>query len=354
MQVTDNPKLLSLLLQDAAEAPALYRPTPYWQPYAARIADELQKSGLTRFRRNQVILKGFGSGGTPRPTLPRSTWKRAVWRELEGLPVFRTIVGEYQRLLGATVAQLRQAEIALARHQLAEVAARYPALSIPDGIANGDADDALVWQGMTVTAHWVMYLTRAADFYSHVDPAQVTSILEIGPGLGLSSLAHLALNPHLRVIVNVDIVPVTYVSSCFLSSSAALQVTDYAAVRDLETIDIAPAGDKPRLWSLPSWSLPKIRGRFDYAFNAFSFQEMEEVVCENYAREVMRLTRHGVQLHSRTGGHKVNAGGQAKPIAMEDLQVMLQPAFPHSTVIGDLWAAAAQRPASEAVLLRPA
>jgi putative sugar O-methyltransferase len=229
------------------------------------------------------------------------------------------------------------------------VSARFPALSIPDGIANGDADDTFDWQGMPVTAHWVMYLTRAANFYNHVDPAQVTSILEIGPDLGLSSLAHLALNPHLRVIVNVDIVSVAYVSSCLLSSSAALQVTDYAAVRALETIDIALSGDKPRLWSLP-----KIRGQFDYAFNAFSFQEMEEAVCENYAREVMRLTRRGVHLHSRTGGHKVNACGQAKPITMEDLQAMLQAVFPHGTVIGDLWAAAAQRPASEAILLRPA
>jgi hypothetical protein len=78
MQVTDNPKPPSLLPQDDAQAPgALSADTilaALYRPHRSRT----QKTGLTRFRRNQVIFKGFGSGGAPRPTLPRSAWKRAV------------------------------------------------------------------------------------------------------------------------------------------------------------------------------------------------------------------------------------------------------------------------------------
>jgi hypothetical protein len=132
-----------------------------------------------------------------------------------------------------------------------------------------------------------------------------------------------------------------------------LNVVTYRDVKDQEPIMLDSNDSKPTLWSLPAWSLPRVQGDIDYAFNAFSFQEMEHPTCLNYAREVMRLTRRGVQLHSRTGGHKLKAGGQERPITMDDLREMLKPAFPNSLVIGDLWAKATQRPSSEAELLSP-
>ncbi|MEJ2435091.1 MAG: hypothetical protein P8Y53_18765, partial [Pseudolabrys sp.] len=76
---------------------------------------------------------------------------------------------------------------------------------------------------------FAMYLSCVADFYTYAPAREMTAIIEIGPGLGLSSLAHMAINRALRVIVNIDIMPVRYLSTQFLKSidgidvSAALQ-----------------------------------------------------------------------------------------------------------------------------------
>jgi hypothetical protein len=113
--VTDDAKLLAALVEDSPRAPPEFRPTPYWQGYAARIVDELSRAGMRDFRRNQTILKGFGLGGTPRPALPEATGKRAVWAALVRAPGFARMVAEYERLLANVSQQQRRAEVRFAR-----------------------------------------------------------------------------------------------------------------------------------------------------------------------------------------------------------------------------------------------
>ncbi len=349
--VTDDAKLLAALVEDSGRAPAEFRPTPYWQGYAVRIVDELARAGINDFRRNQTILKGFGAGGTPRPALPEATWKRAIWAALAGAPGFARIAGEYERLLATVGQQQRQAEVRFARQILPRIAQAFPNLAVPAGLANGNPDDTFEWQGQTVTADWVRYLARAADFYARVSPAEVRAILEIGPGFGLSTLAHVALNRHLRTIVNIDIVPVIYVSTRFLSSNGALRVIDYNAVRDASSIAIEPS-DTLTVWSLPAWMLPRVQGAVDYAFNAYSFQEMEEDVCRLYAGEIARLARSGVQLYSAVAGHRPGAGGQRKPVTMEFLRQCFAKDFPRAEPLGGFWIDAYEAGPGEAFLLR--
>ncbi|MEJ2374329.1 MAG: hypothetical protein P8Y71_02575 [Pseudolabrys sp.] len=79
-----------------------------------------------------------------------------------------------------------------------------------------------------------MYLSCVADFYTYAPAREMTAIIEIGPGLGLSSLAHMAINRALRVIVNIDIMPVRYLSTQFLKSIDGIDVSDYRALRARE------------------------------------------------------------------------------------------------------------------------
>lgn len=350
-QVSDDYALLDALVADSASAPDMYRPTPYWQGYADRIVDELRRAGMRDFRQNQTVLKGFGSGGNPRPALPQAAWKRAIWSSLARAPGVSQIVGEYERVLRAVGQHLRQTQIKFARQILPQIEASFPALRIPDGVATGSPDDAFEWKGQLVTADWVMYLARAADFYSRVPPAEVKAILEIGPGLGLSSLAHIALNGNLRTIVNVDIVPVIYVSTRFLASSSSVKVVDYSAVRGSERIDLSTS-ETPTIWSLPAWMLTRVQGTIDYAFNAYSFEEMEEEVCASYAAQIMRLTSDGVQLYGTISGHKAGAGGQRKPVTRVFLRECFAPKFPSAVTLEGFWTGAYDGKVEEAVLLR--
>lgn len=348
----DDTALLELLIADDRRADPRFRPTPYWQVYADRIVDELRRVGLEDFRRNQRILKGFGEGGALQPAVPPSRLKRAVWQGVSGAPVVTRIIGEYERLLRVYQKRLRTSQITVARLVMDRIAARFPELSIPDGIDAGGADDAFEWRGRTVTADFVMYLSRAADFYERVDPADARWLIEIGPGLALSTFAHVALNRRLAGVVNLDIVPTIYISTRLLASSPSIEVIDYKAVHGLQEVVVAE-GARPRVYSLPAWMLPRVKGRFDYGFNAFSFQEMEEDVCAAYAADLLARLDKGVMMLNSEYGHKAGAGGQHKPVTLGFLTGLFEKSFPRLERVDGLFCEVyGGRPASSALMRR--
>jgi hypothetical protein len=130
-----------------------------------------------------------------------------------------------------------------------------------------------------------------------------------------------------------------------------LRVIDYNAVRGLSAVAIQPS-HIPTVWSLPAWMLPRVQGAVDYAFNAYSFQEMEEDVCRLYAGEIARLARSGVQLYSAVGGHRPGAGGQRKPVTMEFLRQCFAMDFPRGEPLGGFWIDAYEVDPRGALLLR--
>ena len=335
--IADDPALLALMVADAAPSGPLWTATAYWRGYSARILRELERVGLADLRTNQALLKGFATGGMPLPELPAAPWKRAAWRTLQALPGVSQIVGEYRRVLAAEYARHRETRRRHARMVMDEIARAFPDLRPPGGLANGGADDAFVWRGHMIVPAFAMYLSRAADFYARVPAREVKSIVEIGPGLGLGSLAHIALNPSLRVVVNVDIVPVLYLSTQFLKSIGRLDVVDYRMVRARERIVAEPASAGVRVYQLAPWLLPRIDGAFDFFFNAFSFQEMEPEVCRNYAAELLRIVERGVLLHEMTAGHKRGAGGQERQVTLSFLESQFREKFPTAARLDGFW-----------------
>ena len=335
--IANDPALLALMVEDAAGSGPLWTATAYWRGYSSRILRELKRAGLADLRTNQTMLKGFATGGMPLPELPAAPWKRAAWRALQALPGVGQIAGEYRRVLAAEYARHRETRRQHARMVMDEIARAFPDLRPPAGLANGGADDAFSWRGHTIVPAFAMYLSRAADFYTQVPAREVKSIVEIGPGLGLSSLAHIALNPSLRVIVNVDIVPVLYLSTQFLKSIDGLDVVDYRMLRARERIVTEPASAGARVYQLAPWLLPRVDGAFDFFFNAFSFQEMEPEVCRNYAAELLRIVEHGALLHEMAAGHKRGAGGQKEPVTLGFLESLFRAKFPKGARLDGYW-----------------
>jgi len=335
--IANDPALLALMVEDAAGSGPLWTATAYWRGYSSRILRELKRAGLADLRTNQTLLKGFATGGMPLPELPAAPWKRAAWRALQALPGVSQIAGEYRRVLAAEYARHRETRRQHARMVMDEIARAFPDLRPPAGLANGGADDAFSWRGHTIVPAFAMYLSRAADFYTQVPAREVKSIVEIGPGLGLSSLAHIALNPSLRVIVNVDIVPVLYLSTQFLKSIDGLDVVDYRMLRARERIVTEPASAGARVYQLAPWLLPRVDGAFDFFFNAFSFQEMEPEVCRNYAAELLRIVEHGALLHEMAAGHKRGAGGQKEPVTLGFLESLFRAKFPKVARLDGYW-----------------
>jgi putative sugar O-methyltransferase len=340
------------MLADSRQAAPLWRPTAYWEPYCARIARELARTGLKDVRVNQRLLKGFALGGVPQPTLPRAAWKRGIWRLVAGAPVARLIVTEHRRLIAAEHARAVRGAVLHAAGVIDALAADFPGLAPPAGLDAGGAEDAFDWRGHRVTAHWVEYLCRAADFYGAVKPEAVRAILEIGPGLGLSTLAHLGLNPQLELVVNCDIPPVLYIATQFLRAVPDIHVIDYLDWRGGVR---GPRDGAPTVIQIAPWQLPELTQSVDAAFNDFSFQEMEREVCEAYAGIVRARTTGAVFLHAMAEGHRPGAGGQRAPVGMGFLRGLLEGDFPVEVPIPGLWARHYRGEPGEALLLaRPA
>ena len=336
-EIQDDPRLLASMLIDGARADPVWKPAAYWLSYCRRIERELEHTGLAGLRTNQALLKGFASGGTPLPTPPRAAWKRSVWRILETMPGVATVIAEYRRLLVASHGRANDAEVRFARLALDRIAETCTQIAPPEGLANGGAENTFVWQGHTVTADWVTHLARLADFYRAVPADQIKAILEIGPGLGLSTLAHIALNPGLRMIVNCDIPPVLYISTQYLKSIPTIEVVDCRAAMSDDGVLRPRASDRPTVYQLASWQMPYLNFEADAFFNAFSFQEMELDICRRYADAVAQRVNRYVLLHSSVAGHAPGAGDQKQPVSIEFLRQIFGGAFPKKNELGTLW-----------------
>lgn len=324
--VEHNADLLDILLKDSNAQTALWTPANYWKAYAQRIADEIRRTGMKNFRTNQKILKGYATGGKLLPIMPRAEWKKKIWTGLETAPVFSLIVDSYKKVNTAYHRQKMALECNLCKIALDDIKARFPHFKPPAGLCNGGAEDCFEWNGYEISSDWVFILTRIADFYSKVDPATVKSVLEIGPGLGLSTLAHIALNPNIKHIVNVDIVPVLYVSTQYLSSIPDIHVIDYMDVKQDETIKFVPS-DKPVVIQIPPWKLPALKENIDYFFNAYSFMEMEKDICKNYADIINDRVQGGVYFHSHLQGHEIGAGNQKEPVTHKYIESLFTKNF---------------------------
>jgi putative sugar O-methyltransferase len=177
------------------------------------------------------------------------------------------------------------------------------------------------------------YLLGLNFLKNTVDTKNVKNVLEIGGGFGTLGEIFYNSDPD-SFYVNVDIPPVSAVSSYYLSQVVGKQaVLTYDLSREMHVIDIHELKKEYRCAVLCPWQLPKIKGDFELFVNFMSFQEMEPAVVENYISHVERLTSKYVLLrNSRTGKKKAkdnNEIGVIEPTTMDDMVAM----FKHFEVV---------------------
>ena len=220
-----------------------------------------------------------------------------------------------------------------------KIKAEFPNLRVPQGLASGGAATAFEWQGNTVTTDWVQMLSRAADFYRAQGSAGVSSILEIGGGIGLSTLAHIALNENLEVVINLDLPYVTYVCGQYLKSFPEIELIDYLHTRNREEIEVErSASRRVRVYQLPGWQIERLRGEVDLLLNAASFQEMPLEICENYIRYAKAITSRYVLLHC--GDPRIDTTAdplEGRHVPTRELVSLFSDRFPNVSVLEDGW-----------------
>ncbi len=219
------------------------------------------------------------------------------------------------------------AEIGRAKGVLAAIEQAGLSIDLPNALQSGAPLDGFAYRDSVASAYWVEYIARAADFYAEVSPDRITTMVEVGPGLGLSTLAHLALNPHLKTIVNIDIPTTLYLSTQYLKSEPSVDVLDYRDLKDEREITLpfeAKNGSRPTILQLPPWKTDDLRGNVDLFCNAFSFYEMEEAQVRAYADLIGRLETRFCSFNMAETG-KVLAHGPQTAISTEFLSALLAP-----------------------------
>lgn len=287
-ELKEDPALLSHLLDDYEVAQPPWRITSYWRPYHARILRVLEEDGIDNLLSNARLLKGFAVGGTPRLTEPANPLKKRIRALTLKLPIVAGAVAEYEKLLEVSTRREARLRAKLARIALDRISRDFPNMTLDADLTQAGAADLFEWNGTQISAAFAPYLARAADFYRSLDSADFDAFLEIGPGIGWSSLAHAALNPNIRTIVNIDIPSTIYLSTQFLKSTGLFDVVDY---KDFKTTKVVEPGAPGRikLYQLPPWSIEHLTLPNACVHNAASFQEMSPDVVRAYADVIHRL-----------------------------------------------------------------
>jgi len=323
-EIFDDDELLQILIDDERSATAEWVTPRFWQGYSSRFQRTLRPGDMKQLRRGGQHLAGFANTGRVLPPPPTGMLKRAAWQAIHRLPGVARVIHNYQNILDVLADRAIAAEIGRAKGVLSAIQAAGNHVEVPASLTSGEPLDLFEYNGANVGAYWVQYLARAADFYSVVDKSEVRSLVEVGPGLGYSSLAHLALNPNLKTIVNIDIPTTLYMSTQFLKSEPKFNVIDYRKIRHSQNISVGDENENQvTVIQIPPWKTHDVTCHFDLFCNAFSFYEMEEIQVQSYLRFVANARPRFCHFNMARSG-KIETHGPQKAISYAYLTEVLR------------------------------
>ena len=288
-QLADDPDLLDLMIADMEASASWYRPTNYWAPYSAAVADELRTRGLRDFRsRDSEILSTFGAQDLI-PQFNAPDWEPPnpqIWEAYLG--ILKSHNNFWANGFGVGPDGVSAAEYHALCARIADQNAEraglpaYSSLSFsrhgnPQGI---DAD------GRFASFASLYYFHFACFAGLHERLADVDVVVEIGSGFGGQAEVLKRLFPDLTIVL-LDLAPQLYVAERFLSAALPGQVVPYRDTRVADWDGRLTAG---QVQFLPPRAVETLapRGRVLF-WNAASFGEMEPDVVANYASHVSRF-----------------------------------------------------------------
>jgi putative sugar O-methyltransferase len=303
-QPVDDPALLELMMHDMEASASWYRPTNYWAPYCAAVADELRQRGLRDFRsRESDILSSFGAADLI-PRFKAPDWRTPnpeIWNAY--LEILKTHGNFWAQGFGVGPDGLDAADYHTMCARIADDnAARagipgYSTLSFsshgnPQGIENN---------GRFATFASLYYFHFACFVGKHECLGDIDVVVEIGSGFGGQAEVLKRMYPRLTIVL-MDLAPQLYVAERFLSAALPGQVVPY---RDTAAADWAGTLTPGQVHFLKPQAIETLAplGRVLF-WNAASFGEMEPDVVANYASHVSRFASslflmqffHGKQL----------------------------------------------------------
>jgi putative sugar O-methyltransferase len=301
----DDVAVLDQMLADMERAPALYRPTNFWQTGLRGIVEDLRSRGVEDFRSHPSARVMYVPTYTESSRVLRLAGAALRRRPLAGVPGLRwRLLNHNQAWFDHAVATGLDTDGGLVLRGATESTVGAPV-------------EQFTFDGLRYSRSFLNYLRGLVFFKRVVPDADVRLVLEIGGGYG--TLGEILLQGNDVTYVDVDIPPVGFVAGWYLQQVfgrdrvAAYDETREEATIDLDTLD--------RSAVLAPWQLPQVTGQVDLFVNFISFQEMEREVVENYVSHVARLGARWVLLRNSRAGKPTGGQGELgvrAPVKRED------------------------------------
>ncbi|MDO8505526.1 MAG: putative sugar O-methyltransferase [bacterium] len=317
ISIQNDPELLRILMEDMERQDKLYKPTPYWQGYCKRIVRELDRSGLSEFRRKWNVIKGYEY--TPlfknNPFLRRRV-DHIIYR-IMGLPFLSVVRGKYDTLVQNLIAQIQERNnriYSFVYYFLQTSLVGKEVLKKVDDSGVGNPI-AFMTEGRQYTENILNQIVAWCLLSENVDTSSVKKVMEIGVGYGaFAEIIGKLKSGQLEYFIGIDIPPVLYVATQYLKAVFPGRVVDYKMVRDMGVIR---ADDiRGKFVMLPPWTLPRLSLDIDLLWSIGAFQEMEKQVVGYYFDYIARTTKH-IFMSTLRAGHIPGAGGQKESIPFD-------------------------------------
>lgn len=293
--------LLDLMLSDMESAPALYRPTHFWECGVSAILKDLLEYGVEQFRSFPSALSFFvptyGYPGYVQNPEAYSGLRRALAEMNLKNPRLNMLL---RRFLSGKLQALNDYRVCLA--SMIECC---PYIDNASESGVGKPVEQFTFDGRRFSRSFLNYLLGLSFLRKYCDTSAIHTVLEIGGGYGTLGEILLGDPRNDCLYINVDIPPTSFISTYYLKQVfGETAVGDYGSLRGKDRLNIDDLRKKHRAVVLCPWQLPQLEGSVDLFVNFISFQEMEPEVVKNYTQHVSRLSSRLVLLRNLREGKK--------------------------------------------------
>lgn len=284
IELEDDFEILDMMIADSKNQPPLYQQGPYWAAKAQNAVNEIKRCGIAGFRGSANLIGQSYADNLPidiRNAYNHGLKRLARWltRTYPLNKIFEAQVRctESHACESITYAQEILTTKARTRDLLEKYAIPYSCL--------GECQKKAEIDGQVYSTHYLDLLEQHDNVASRIRFRDVRSVFEIGGGFGTN--VHLLLENYknIRKVLYLDIPPNLYVGTQYLKAFYGTGVSDYRALRRLDSIEFS-ADDSMEIFCIAPWQIEQYAGAVDVFLNAHSFVEIPDHVVRNYAEKV--------------------------------------------------------------------
>jgi len=320
--IINKPSILKEMMRDMKKAPDIYQPGNFWMFYVDKIAKDLEKKDLNKFR-NWICgpgsIKSFGGG--------RDLYGMKYGSNIHPfsdifikfdrsfiIKYYNAIINKISKFIPALGIFSFRSSIARNYFEdnlksLQDSAWIISKLHDENQILNNVEDSkegdpyGFTNNNKFYTVNFLKEMMQIFFIEKHVRLKNLNVVLEIGAGIGLKASAFLKINPNLTYII-IDIPPALYLSQQYLISQnyKVFTYNDAKKIKSLKEINLRDFN----VICLAPWMIDLIfDNSVDIFINVFSFQEMEPYIVENYLNKISRITKNYIYMVNLKKGHFV-------------------------------------------------